>query len=273
MRAIYSFKQLKTEHYKPIDKRFFKLAKLSVELAKRHYQTVFYGDSDSYKLFEDKNIKFDEVNLLDSIQKYDGDITSYAKLMAMKGENSPYVCLDFDTLIFENIQSLNTITFGYPEIGGIKLYNILSEKSQQEYLDYINLYYKRHLDKYKDKLPSYINPYLNKIPNFSFFMVNNPTLVREILENIFSIFTEDELEEMGAMFIEQYLIPIFIESINVDYRFLYKNSNQELPDSILFLKNKFYHYIQFHTDDTFESKIKKISNLYQIKLNINEPLF
>lgn len=273
MRAIFSFKKLKTEHYKPIDKNFFKLAKLSVELAKLHYKTVFYGDSDSYKIFEEKNITFDEVNLLESIELYDGDITSYSKLMAMKNETSPYVCLDFDTLVFEKIKSTNTITFGYPEIGAIKLYNILSEDSQKEYLDYINLYYKRHLDKYKDKLPDFINPYLTSIPNFSLFMVNNPILIHQIIKDIFNIFTAYELEEMGAMFIEQYLIPLYIDSLEVDYKFIYDDSSQELNKSFLFLKSKFYHYIQFHNDDKFEQNIQKVSNIFNIPLNINEPLF
>jgi hypothetical protein len=273
MRAIYSFKELRTEHYKPIDKNFFKIAKLSVELAKINYTTVFYGDESSYKLFKDKNITFDEVNLLESISNYNGDITSYSKLMAMKEQTEPYVCLDFDTLVFENIKSNSTVLFGYPEIGGIKLFNILSEDSQLEYIEYINLYYKRHLDKYKHKFPSYINPYLDKVPNFSLFMVNNPILVKEIINEIFTIFEYNELEEMGAMFIEQYLIPMYIQSLDIEYKFLYKDNNEKFTNSFLTLKNKFNHYIQYHKDLNFEKNINKISKMYNIKLDINEPLF
>ena len=273
MKVIYSFKTLKTEHYKPLDKNFFKLAKLSVELAKKYYKVEFYGDDESYKLFNDKGIKFDNVILLDSIKKYEGDITSYSKLMAMKTQSEPYMCLDFDTLLFQKIPETHTITYGYAEIDKIKLENILEENSQTEYLEYINKYYKKNLDKYKDRLPSYVNPYPSKIPNYSLFMVLHPTLVKQILNDIFNRFNYDELEEMGAMFIEQLLIYLYLLELNVDIKYLYKTHNSDSGNLINIIKNKFYHYIRFHEDSNFKNKIEQIAKSYNISLNINEPLF
>lgn len=271
MRAIFSFKII-DNHYKPINDSFFKLAKLSVELAKLNYTTEFYGDKKSHELFSNNGILFDNVFILDSIEKYKGTITSYSKLMAMMVQETPYICLDFDTLLFQNIQTTKTITFGYPEITDIKLYNILSEESQQEYLNYINTFYKRHLDKFKDRLPKFINPYLKQIPNYSLFAVQKPHLIKEILNNIFSIFSYEELEEVGAMFIEQYLISLYIESLNIDMEFIYRDEITDIDDSFSILKNKFHHYINFHEDENFQKNINNISQIYTISSRLNQKL-
>ena len=273
MKAIYSFKILKTDHYKPIDDNFFKLAKLSVELAKKYYITEFYGDVESYKLFEEKGIEFDSVKLLDSIQNYNGDITSYSKLMAMMEQTEPYMCLDFDTLLFQRIPNDYTFIFGYPEISSLKLHNILTEYNSEKFLDYIDLYYKRHLVKYKHKFPEYLNPSTNEIPNFSLFVCNHPTLIREILKDIFNRFETEELEEMGAMFIEQLLIYLYLIELEVDVKFLYDSNIINDIEILHILKHKFYHYIRYHEDTEFDEKIKLISNSYNISLKLNEKLF
>jgi hypothetical protein len=273
MKVIYSFKTLKTEHYKPIDKNFFKLAKLSVELAKKYYKTEFYGDSESYNLFEDRGITFDKVTLLDSIKEYDGNITSYSKLMTMMEQTEPYMCLDFDTLLFQQIPNDSTFIFGYPEISSLKLHNILTENGSEKFLDYVNLYYKRHLVKYKHKFPAYLNPSTNEIPNFSLFVCNHPTLIREILKDIFNRFETEELEEMGAMFIEQLLIYLYLIELEVDVKFLYDSNIINDTQIIYILKHKFYHYIRYHEDSEFNEKIKLIADSYNISLKLNEKLF
>jgi hypothetical protein len=272
MKVIYSFKKLNTDHYKPIDNNFFKLAKLSVGLAKKYYTTEFYGDSDSFDLFKSKGIEFDKVNLLDSIKNYNGNITSYSKLMAMMEQTEPYICLDFDTLLFQKIENDSTFIFGYPEIGSLKLHNILTEVNPQNYLEYIQTYYKRHLIKYKHKFPSYLNPSTNEIPNFSLFVCNHPTLIKEILNDIFGRFEKDELEEMGAMFIEQLLIYLYLIELEVDVKFLYNSNIVDNIEILQILKHKFYHYIQYHKDNEFEEKIRVISDSYNISLKLNEKL-
>lgn len=272
MKAIFSFKKLKTDHYKPIDDNFFKLAKLSVELAKKYYHTEFYGDDESYKLFEEKGIQFDSVVILDSIQNYNGDITSYAKLMAMIEQTEPYMCLDFDTLLFEKIETKSTISFGYPEIVDYSLHNILLKDDFIEYVKYVNQYYKRHLIKYKNKLSDLSNVYLDTIPNYSLFIVKNPILVTNILKDIFERFEESELEEMGAMFIEQYLIYCYLKNLNVDCNYIYTNTITDIDNKLNTFSNKFHHYIDYHQDELFNDKIKVISESYNISLKIKEKL-
>jgi hypothetical protein len=272
MKVIYSFKELRTDHYKPIDDNFFKLAKLSVELAKKYYTTEFYGDDSSYRLFNEKGIEFDKVVLLDSIKNYNGDITSYSKLMAMMNQTEPYMCLDFDSLLFQQIPNDSTFIFGYPEISSLKLHNILTEDYPEKFLDYVNLYYKRHLVKYKHKFPSYLNPSTNEIPNFSLFVCNHPTLIREILNDIFNRFEENELEEMGAMFIEQLLIYLYLIELEVDVKFLYDSNFINDIEIIQILKHKFYHYIRYHEDNEFDQKIKLIANSYNISTKLKEKL-
>lgn len=273
MKVIYSFKKLKTEHYKPLNTNFFKLAKLSVELAKKYYKVEFYGDSDSFKLFDERGIEFDKVILLDSILEYDGDITSMSKLLAMVEQSEPYMCLDFDTLLLQKIPETHSITYGYPEITKIHLHNILTEESQDDYLKYIDKYYKNSLEKYKNKLPNFVNPSCSEIPNYSLFMVNHPTLIKEILNDIFTRFTKDELEEMGAMFIEQLLIYLYLLELDIDINFLYKNNLMVDADLINTIKYKFIHYIRYHEDNKFEEKINMISKSYNISLKLNEKLF
>lgn len=272
MKAIYSFKILKTDHYKPIDDRFFKLAKLSVELSKRYYKTEFYGDVESYKLFEEKGIEFDSVKFLDSIQNYNGDITSYSKLMAMMEQTEPYICLDFDTLLFQKIPETHTIVFGYPEISSLKLHNVLTYDDSNKFIEYVDLYYKRHLVKYKDKLPIYLNPSTNEIPNYSLFLCQHPNLIKEILNDIFNTFEETEMEEMGAMFIEQFLIYLYLTEFEVDIKFLYDSNIINDIEILPIIKNKFYHYIRYHEDNEFEDKIKVISDSYNISLKLKEKL-
>lgn len=270
MKAIYSFKKLKTQHYKPIDENFFKLAKLSVELAKKYYKIEFYGDVESYKLFEDRGITFDKINLLDTIEKYNGDITSYSKLMAMMNESEPYICLDFDTLLFQGIDTISTITFGYPEIVDYSLENILSKDDVYEYVNYIQQYYKRHLVKYKDRLFNLSNLYLNTIPNYSLLVVKNPTIIKNILKDIFNKFNTDELEEMGAMFIEQYLIYCYLKNYKVECNYIYTNTITNIDNEINTFSNKFHHYIDYHVDKNFNSNIKMIANSYNISINLKE---
>lgn len=272
MKAIFSFKKLKTDHYKPIDDNFFKLAKLSVQMAKIHYKTEFYGDEESYKLFEDKGVVFDNVNLLDSIKNYNGDITSYSKLMAMLEQKEPYICLDFDTLLFERIETTSTITFGYPEIVDYSLHNILSQDDVSSYIEYIEKYYKRHLSKYKHKLSNIQNVYLDTIPNYSLFAVKNTVLIKNIIKDIFNKFSTDELEEMGAMFIEQYLIYCYLKNYQVDCNYIYTDTITEIHGDLNTFGNKFHHYIDYYKDENFNDNIQMIADSYNISLKLKEKL-
>ena len=161
-RAIYSYKLIEN-YWKGQSDEFFKLAALSVKLAKRHYRNVaFYTDRKTERKFKEYGIEFDEVIYLDSFKNVNEHTYGLSKIYAMMEQVEPYVILDFDTLLFENIQTPHTITYGYKEgepenIGGTR---------------YINRYYLQPYEELKDKIDIQLD-WLT-FPNNSFVAVKNP---------------------------------------------------------------------------------------------------
>lgn len=266
MKVIYAFKQYHKPHYKPIDANFFKLAKLSVELAKKFYKTEFYCDSSSKILFEENGVAFDEVIVLDKIENYTGSITSMSKIYAMMEQSEPYIILDLDTLIFQKLPEVYTIGFAYPEIVRLHLNTLIDEPRPNAYLDYLDRFYKQPLDNHRHKFPEWFIVHPDSSANNSLVMVRHPFLVTAIYKEILSKFTFKDLDDIGAMFIEQFLLYFYLKNHNIDVG--YFADNRVVPTTINYelVMHKFIHMMDYHEDVKLDEKMNYISNLYNIKL-------
>ena len=116
MKAIFTFKKI-DGHYKPRDERFVQMAKLSVLSASRFYKTKLYTDTYGKYFFESRGIKFDEVEILESIDKYKGGLEVIPKIYTLLEQTEPYIHINLETIIFEvsilSFLSLSIASFPY----------------------------------------------------------------------------------------------------------------------------------------------------------------
>lgn len=210
-RAIYSYKLI-DDYWKGQSDLFFKLAKLSVKLAKRHYRDVaFYTDRRTERKFKEHGIEFDEVIYMNELKDVNEHSYGLAKIYAMMAQNEPYVILDFDTLVFENIQTSHSITYGYKE----------GEPENISGTRYINQYYLEPYEHLKDKIDIPLNWLI--FPNNSFVAVKNPFLVKNIYKKILNIMKDDlDNQKSTVQFYEQCLLYNYLAHYKTDIGFLYE---------------------------------------------------
>lgn len=266
MKVIYAFQQFKKEFYKPFDDTFFKLARLSVEMAKKYYTTEFYCDSESKIIFESNGVFFDKVIVLDEIEKYEGSITSMCKIYAMMAQTEPYIISDLDTIIFQKLPEVYTIGFAYPEIVRLHLNTLLEEPRQDPYLDYLERFYKIPLDNHRHKFPEWFIVHPDSSANNCIVSVRHPYLIKAIYQEILSKFTTKDFDDIGAMFIEQFLLYFYLKNHNIDVGYFATGRDNPSQVGYELLTYKFLHMMNYHQDDKIHDKIDYISNMYNIKL-------
>jgi len=263
MRLIYSFKTFEQEYYKPLDSTFFKLAKLSVDIAKKNYHTVFYGDLMSIKLFELNNIYFDEVVHCESIENYKGDLIGMVKILAMMEQSEPYIISDFDSIIFKKLIQRHTIDFSYPELHNIEKSDgwVLNAK------DYLYDFYKKPWDKYGSRFLNH-NTIPGSIPmhisNHSVVMVSHPLLVTEIYREILSKLSITEQNQCHSMFIEQFLLTYYLDKLNVEYGYISDKNPSHTEISFEILRHDFIHLQNYNTDKDINKKITYLKKIYNV---------
>ena len=266
MKVIYSFKTFK-HHYKPLDETFYKVAACSVAAASKFYKTKLYCDSNSAGLFQEKEIKFDEVVVLDSINNYNGELYCMPKILAMIEEDEPYIHMDLDSMIFEKIYSPHTITYAYKELE-------LANNSKTNQIDYLNKFYVNPYNEFlKDKL-EYINPSWSTIPNHSFVMVKSPELVKKIYSDLINEISSD-IEKISPMLLEQFLLYQVLKNNNTDIGYITEFPTEVITDKIMG-SFKFFHF-QFYYENDRKDEIDSILDLlidrYNIKVNLKPRLF
>lgn len=216
MVAVYSYK-MRYKHYKPLNDEFVRLAKLSVQSAKKYYKTKFYCDSESLKFFTDNGIFFDEVIILNDDPSDYPTVFSISKIYAMMRETEPYILLDFDVVLLEELKPSNTITYGHPEI-----------QINHKYigLDTLLFTFDHYIKPFNEHIRKYFNNEdLSKIdwltyPSFCVVMVQNPILISEIYRDILKTLSKEDIANIPTELLEQFLCHQQIVNHKVDYGFL-----------------------------------------------------
>lgn len=268
MKVIYAFKFFEKEHSKPHNKTFYQIAKLSVDITKKFYDTKLYCDRKSLEMFTHYDITFDDVEILDDIESYDGPITSMPKIIAMMKQTEPYIILDLDCIITQKLPVVSTIQYAYPETHQILLHSYMND-NLSNYLNHIDKYYKAPYEKFKDRFNDWfvVDPYTT--PNNCLVIVNNPFMVTEFFKDIFKKFVPEEYYEMGSIFLEQFLLYHYIKNFNVDVSYLNESFNNPkfINLDCRITTYKFLHFLDYNNDDTVDDKIEYISKIYNIDLS------
>lgn len=253
MKVIYSYKEI-SNHGKSISDTFVRLARLSVELANRFYETELYCDLASKYFFEKNKIPFTRIILLDDIEYYHGSVFSYPKIVTMLHQEEPYIHIDFDTLIFNKLEHSNHIKFAYPEVK-------LSPTYDWKQIEYVYNSYILPFKKYSENNIEFHESILwnfNNIPNNSVVYVNNPYIIKNAYESILDFIGEDittrDAIDGFAQYIEQFLLSQYLKNNKIKYGFFENVCN-----------------FSFHASKhTFQYRTRSVESLPNFNLLLNE---
>lgn len=267
MKAIYSYKILDRFWKKRTDD-FFKLAKLSVDYTSKIYPTVLYTDSESKKVFDSQGILFDEYVIDDNFFKDVNEHTyGLSKFAIFLNEKKPYVSLDLDTIIFENISSTDSITYGYKEVNFTAPTDY---EEKQAHIDYLGKYYWRYFMLMDDEFKARkFKHYTDTYPSNSLVLVNNPPLMRKCAEEVLELVKKD-YRKYTVQFYEQYLLAAFLRNYKANVGYLYSsNPIIDLKESYTLpniLKFKFVHLDTYDRDPEVMKLIYSLDNFIKPKL-------
>lgn len=227
MRVIYSYKHIQT-HGKGISNTFIKLARLSVEMANRFYETELYCDMASKYFFEKHNIPFTRIIVLPDIENYTGNVFCYPKIATMLLQSSPYIHIDFDTIIINKLHKStdsNKLKFAYPEVK-------LSPTYDWQQIEYVYKSYIKPFKKYSNDKVDFSESVLwrfNDIPNNSVIYVNNPNIIKTAYESILSFIGMDIYDKNPsngfAQYVEQFLLSQYLINHNLEFEFIENTCN------------------------------------------------
>lgn len=257
MVAVYAYKYL-NKYWKGHSDSFFDVARLSTKLSRRFYKTILYTDLQTQELFKSKNIEFDEVIIVDSFSEVTENSYGLAKILAMMKQNTPYVILDLDTLLFEPVNTTSTIAYGYNEIAPKTLVGV----------DYIHNHYIKYYDLFKDRLT--VNTYeidWTVFPNNSLVVVNNPQLVTDIYKEILKII-DGRYTSTSVQYYEQKLLFDYLRDCKTKIKFFYDKPpiiEHEL-DNYTFreiLSKKFLHFDFYFRHPSSKKVLNELQNFFK----------
>lgn len=256
MNAIFSYK-ICDRFWKPRGDYFYKLALLSVEYAKKYYNTVLYSDKNTREVFTENGIIFDDYvtseTLLANVNEHNYGM---AKLLAFQEQSSNYVALDLDTLIIAHINPSSTVTYGYKEIDlteGTEFTNKIA------HVDYVKEYYWACHDFFKPRIPE-IEKYLDwtTFPSNSLIYVQNPEVVKEVSKDILDRVGKD-YRMLVVQYYEQFMLYSFLKHYKVDIDFIYNTVPNPEPGRehtyTTLASKKFLHLDSYYRNETIRGCI------------------
>lgn len=260
MKAVYSYIIL-DRFWKKRTEDFFKLARLSVNYTKKIYPTVLYTDTRSKEIFDKNGVIFDEYVVNDDYFKEVNEHTyGLSKFIVFLKEESPYVTLDLDTIIFSKLYSNNPVTYGYKEIDFAA---VTGYEEKQLHIKYLKKYYWKYNSLVESKLKEKnIEHSIDTYPSNSLMIVNNPSLVKECAKQVINLIDKD-YRKYTVQFYEQYLLYLFLRKYSPETGFVtYDNPDTAFKDFEKgyelgdVLRHKFLHLDRYDRDDN----VKKIIN-------------
>ena len=259
MKIIYSYKIL-NNFWKKRTKDFFNVARLSVEYSRKLYTTVLYTDSLSKQIFDSNKVFFDEYVINDSLFTEVNEHTyGLSKFAVFRNETSPYITLDLDAVLFENITSNNSITYGYKEVD-LTIGSDIEEK--QIHIDYLKRYYSPYFNKVENRFEqNKFTLYTDIYPSNSLVLVNNPFLMKECADAVIKFMNKD-YRSYTVQFYEQYLLYMFLRNYKADIGFISESNpiidlNKEYVMSDIF-RLKFLHLDKYDRDPKIISLANKL---------------
>jgi hypothetical protein len=268
--AVYTFKLLK--HYKPFDSTFFRLAKLGIFSAKQFYTTILYTDKQSYKFLKDGGLEFDQVIFLDSIEEYKGGNYAMPKILTMIERTSPYIHLDFDSILIEKPKSNSTVSFPFPEPD---LTNITTHNPYEfVYIAYVKCFIEEVLDKVDYEKQKRLK--WDIFPNNSALIVNNPKLISDIYKEIIEDFSLELIEKINPTAVEQQYLLSYLEYYELEYSFRKPSDTFNIIDyRELSDKKKFYYldkqkYVHMSHYSWWPEISNEVLDFFYKKLNYKE---
>jgi len=277
VRVIYTYKQTKQGHHKGFTKRGIQLMRLSVQSANRFYTTHVYCDKESAKLFRLNKIPFTEIVVVGWLDDYEFPNWGLAKLETMKHQIEPYIHIDFDTIITQELQISNdNIIWGYAEVNFNNA--VRDGRLTHDLITYVNDNYLMVAKEYETY--SEFN-YLYVI-NASLVIVTEPYPIKDIiieLHNRISNYKNIISSKMN-MFIEQFMFyqlvknknhithSILSESKYNDLTLFWINEINNIPNIIeSFYNNKFIHWPQMDMFTEFDFDKVYVYLLNKLELN------
>ena len=254
--AIYSYKIL-DNFWKKRGEDFFKLAEVSVYFSKKYYNTILYSDTNTKTIFDKKGIFFDSYVTCDKLFEEVNEHTyGLSKLFAMIDQKEPYVTLDLDTIIFEEIHTKAAVTYGHKEV------NLAAETTfltKTLHLDYVREYYWKCHSFFESRVADRKLEFdWTCFPSNSLIYVNNPEIVREAILDMLTLVNKD-YRKMTVQYYEQFLVYNLLKYYGVKIKFLYDfPPNPDHKEGITYtslIKNKFLHLDAYYKDLVFKQAI------------------
>ena len=225
MKVIFTYKILDS-FWKPKDQCFWDVAKLAVDQANKFYSTVLYADKFTYRKFKSKGLLFNEfVDSTELLEQVTEHTYGMAKMLVMMEQDSPYIMLDLDTVLFSNISTNKHIAYGYKEVNTANKKEIKNKILEVEYLEE---YYKRSFDIFKSKYDFKLkNIDWDSYPSNSLIIVNSPKLIAEAVKKILGTLKEEVNivpPIYTVQFYEQFLLYNLLREYKIKVDFLYQSN-------------------------------------------------
>lgn len=258
MKAIFAYKIL-DNFWKPKDKYFWKLAKLSVKAASRFYDTVLYSDDFTREYFNSRGLKFNSYQKaspeFDSITEHSYGL---AKVFAIMDQKEAFVTLDLDTVLLSKPFSSAHIMYGHKEID-MTVNKPISD--MQTDLDYLKKYYEDSFTKCKNQFDIKSFDW-RTFPSNSLMLINSPEIIKSAYKEILSNLNHEintVPPKYTVQFYEQFLLYNILKRDSIDIDFIYKDP----PGIKKPLTWKYLHLDKYDRDN----KIKETIEFLEKKLS------
>jgi hypothetical protein len=267
MNALFAYKNLNW-FWKPKDEYFWKLCKLSVDMASKYHKTFFYSDIETYQLFKSKNILFDEfIDCTELFSEINEHTYGMTKILTMINQTEPYVILDLDTILFSKIETTKQVCYGHYEINLEKNKPILDTLNDVNYLKtYYDYPYSQYIQNSELNLELELVDWI-KFASNSLLVVNSPKVISEIYKEIVTKFQKEFKvvpPTYTVQFYEQFLLYNMLKKYDIDIEFLYDSPpgvdiNKENIDLKEIYSCKYIHLDRYNSDETTKKIIDMLS--------------
>ena len=231
MEAIFPFKALsRFKEYNKDKDLYFRVADLAVRAASKFYNTRLITDQEGADIFKKRGIRFNTVEILDSIEEYNGDNPCFPKIFSMLSRTHSYLMLDFDSILLRPILSEYESAFGFYE------YNTEYDTADVGMGKYLfDTYFSDYFTNVEGK-SDFIDKSTNwsRFPSMSLFYTNSPEKVSSSYSKLIDILGIDFLEKITPQLFEQHLFYCIHNTTNNYLQRLQKTPGYDIKDQSTF---------------------------------------